>query len=698
MRLSILLGACVAAAPSLAQSGWNNTSIRPGGSRAPSLQPSSAPILTPASSRPTTRTGSSPPSSTSAPPTTVTVSNGDTVDVAPGVVVFGGPGGGFFTVNGGAAIPIAAGATVTANQGSEDPAPTSEPPTSEPPTSEPPTSTQPTSSQPPTGTPKPYMIFPADGADTAAFLTTLQDLVKPEVPQVVDILDTGSNSNTTLMWVANLTDTQLKEVQGNSAIDGTMENANLTATAPAEEAEGQTVTPPKQKRRSLYDIARRAVINVDTDDFDLIQLSTAEGSQPGTTYDYDETAGTGISVYVIESDILMDHDEFTGGGRTTRKITVPDMTGGGLRGERAEFHGTCAASKAVGNTAGSAPKADFVAVDMTNDDVATLIAAFAMIGQDVAQKGLKGKAVISCSLTASEDSITEMGITRLRRVLGVLVSLDVPIILSAGNYGGDINTYPPMLADELPLITVGAVDDKGEIASWSQGGSLLTTAAGGVGIVCATNEAPDAYRIQQGTSFAAPLVAGMVAYWLGHPDYTEAFPASQVAQAAKDSVTSLHWARVEGGYNVAYNGAHECVDDSASESEGSTTPTRRRVMLEARQAAGNATLGLGGILAASCPLPPSSSSSSSVITVVPTTFSTVTSTASATSTAAAETSAPAIEPMYCYSFDPACYGWCCPDEPGGTCSSEFPGKQGCRCGAGGATNVVPTDAQCPMPA
>lgn len=219
----------------------------------------------------------------------------------------------------------------------------------------------------------------------------------------------------------------------------------------------------------------------------------------------------------------------------------------------------------------------------------------------------------------------------------------------------------------------------------------------------------------------------MVAYWLGHPDYTEAFPASQVAQAAKDSVTSLHWARVEGGYNVAYNGAHECVDDSASESEGSITPTRRRVMLEARQAAGNTTLGLGGILAASCPLPPSSSSSSSVITVVPTTFSTVTSTASATSTAAAETSAPAIEPMYCYSFDPACYvshlclfrhpllerkhistffadycalfqGWCCPDEPGGTCSSEFPGKQGCRCGAGGATNVVPTDAQCPMPA
>ncbi|KAK7702656.1 hypothetical protein SLS64_009619, partial [Diaporthe eres] len=562
-------------------------------------------------------------------------SNGDTVDVAPGVVVFGGAGGGFYTINGGAAIPIAAGATATASQdgGNDDPAPTSEPPTSEPPTSsEPPSSSQPTSSQPPTGTPKPYMIFPADGADTAGFLTTLEDLVKPEVPQVVDILDTASNSNTTLMWVANLTDTQLREVEGNSAVEGTMVNANLTAPAPAEEVEGGTVAPPNTARRSLKDMAKRAVINVDTDDFDLIQLSTAEGSQPGATYDFDESAGTGISVYVIESDILMDHQEFTDGGRTTRKITIPDMTGGGLR-DRAEFH----------------------AVDMTNDDVATLIAAFAMIGQDVAQRGLKGKAVISCSLTASEDSITEMGIARLRRVLGVLVSLDIPIILSAGNYGGDINTYPPMLADELPLITVGAVDDKGEIASWSQGGALLTTAAGGVGIVCATNEGVDAYRIKQGTSFAAPLVAGMVAYWLGHPDYTGAFPASQVAQAAKDSVTSLHWARVEGGYNVAYNGAHECVEDDGSSSDGEGSTARRDMMIEGRQVAGNTTLGLGGILAASCPLPPSSASSSTVVTATPTTLATVTSTASATSTAAAETSAPAIEPMYCYSFDPACY-------------------------------------------
>jgi len=152
---------------------------------------------------------------------------------------------------------------------------------------------------------------------------------------------------------------------------------------------------------------------------------------------------------------------------------------------------------------------------------------------------------------------------------------------------------------------------------------------------------------------AAPLVAGMVAYWLGHPDYIGAFPASQVAQAAKDSVTTLHWARVEGGYNVVYNGAHECVDDGSSsdgEGSGSDTPAakRRDLILAARQAAGNTTLGLGGILAASCPLPPSSSSSSIVITATPTTFATVTSTASATATAV-------IEPMYCYSFDPACY-------------------------------------------
>lgn len=145
--------------------------------------------------------------------------------------------------------------------------------------------------------------------------------------------------------------------------------------------------------------------------------------------------------------------------------------------------------------------ADFVAANMTTQDVATLLTAFATIGQDVAARGLQGKAVISCSLSANETAITDLGIARFRRVLGVLNSLDVPVVLSAGNYGGDINTYPALLADEFPLITVGAVDQEGEIASWSQGGPLLTTAAGGVGIVCATNETSTAYRAKQGTDF-----------------------------------------------------------------------------------------------------------------------------------------------------------------------------------------------------
>ena len=147
----------------------------------------------------------------------------------------------------------------------------------------------------------------------------------------------------------------------------------------------------------------------------------------------------------------------------------------------------------------------------------------------------------------------------------------------------------------------------------------------------------------------------MVAYWLGHPDYAGAFPASQVAEAVRYSVKFLHWPRVTGGYDVAYNGAHECLegdDGTSSEGEG-TAAARRDVILRARQADGNTTLGLGSILAASCPLPPSSSSlTSSVVTATPTTFTT--STASATSTVAAQTSA-AVEPMYCYSFYPACY-------------------------------------------
>lgn len=227
---------------------------------------------------------------------------------------------------------------------------------------------------------------------------------------------------------------------------------------------------------------------------------------------------------------------------------------------------------------------------------AALLTAFALIGQDVVRNKIRGKAVISCSITTA--TLTDEGINKMNRVLKTLKTLDIPIIVSAGSYGeeagrGEIDTYPPLLADQHSLIIVGAVAKGGSIAAFSQGGPMLTTAAGGVDVACATDEGDGAFRLKQGTSFAAPLVAGVVAYWLSHPDYAGAFPAGQVAEAAKASITELQWARIEGGYKVAYNGANMEPCAGAGAASESAAFQLRRGLLEGRQS----TVGLGAYFA-----------------------------------------------------------------------------------------------------
>lgn len=130
--------------------------------------------------------------------------------------------------------------------------------------------------------------------------------------------------------------------------------------------------------------------------------------------------------------------------------------------------------------------------------------AMKLIAKDVKQRKLQGKAVVVVTTGIDANITTHSDIKKWRKGLKKLIALDVVCVFAAGNLGEEhpfISVYPQMLAGELPIINVGAVDSTGKQPLWSQKGKFLTTSAGGVNCICATNNGTDTYEYKHGTSF-----------------------------------------------------------------------------------------------------------------------------------------------------------------------------------------------------
>lgn len=219
------------------------------------------------------------------------------------------------------------------------------------------------------------------------------------------------------------------------------------------------------------------------------------------TYVYDSSAGQGVDIYIIDSGINIDHEDFEGRARW-------GTTFSGFSQQDEYGHGTHVAGIAAGKRFGVAKAANLVAVRiLSKDGLATTsdaIAAVDWVVKEAAKTHVPS--VINMSLRFPPSIVLDDAVT-------TAVKAGVHTTVSAGNAATLSDTQSPARAEAA--ITVGATDMLDKVAYFSNYGPGVDIFAPGQQIASALNNDITWYTLKSGTSQASPHVAGLVAYVIG---------------------------------------------------------------------------------------------------------------------------------------------------------------------------------------
>jgi len=239
-------------------------------------------------------------------------------------------------------------------------------------------------------------------------------------------------------------------------------------------------------------------------DFNHVYLDSGElrgAPHAAQAVDADAPGGAAVRVGLIDGGVDASHEalranllhRFGCGGRS-----VPDP------------HGTSVASLLAGSTArfaGAAPRAELFAADVycgapTGGAVDAIAAAFEWLAQERV-------AVVNVSLVGPRNALLE-------HLVKILVNRGYLIVAAVGNDGA---AAPPLYPAAYPgVVGVTAVDARRHVLLEACRGKHLALAAPGADFSAAAAGTQDRYVDVRGTSFAAPIVAGLLARDLREPD------------------------------------------------------------------------------------------------------------------------------------------------------------------------------------
>jgi subtilisin family serine protease len=242
------------------------------------------------------------------------------------------------------------------------------------------------------------------------------------------------------------------------------------------------------------------------------------------TYTYPDTAGTGVTAYVIDTGVRITHAQISG-----RASYGYDAVDGDTTASDGNGHGTHVATTIAGSTYGVAKKAKIVAVRVL-DNAGSGTTAGVVAGIDWVTANHSGPSVANLSLGGGASTALDTAVRNS-------IASGVTYAVAAGNSSANASSYSPARVTEA--ITVGATTSTDARASYSNYGSVLDIFAPGSSITAGWYTSDTATNTISGTSMATPHVAGAAAVYLaGHTSSTPAQVATALTGGATTNVVT----------------------------------------------------------------------------------------------------------------------------------------------------------------
>ncbi|APY86558.1 S8 family peptidase [Streptomyces alfalfae] len=241
-------------------------------------------------------------------------------------------------------------------------------------------------------------------------------------------------------------------------------------------------------------------------------------------YTYPDSAGEGVTAYVIDTGVRISHSDF--GGRASYGYDAIDNDNTAQDGHG---HGTHVAGTVAGTLHGVAKKAKIVGVRVLNNQGSGTTAQV-VAGIDWVTKNAVKPAVANMSLGGGADAALDTAVRNS-------IAAGITYAVAAGNESTNASTKSPARVAEA--ITVGATTSTDARASYSNYGSVLDIFAPGSSITSTWNSSDSATNTISGTSMASPHVAGAAAIYLGaNPSSTPAQVSAALVDASSPGVVT----------------------------------------------------------------------------------------------------------------------------------------------------------------